>query len=505
MGIPHDSIQEKFNRLTVGMTRDEAIAEMGTTYTTDGNKLVWTCPGHASSAITVEFEDGSYVVDAFKDDSAGGRVFDPALIMEDVYESPRFQLRFIEEPMAASALNETIASIRQHAKEIESADDSTDKIHVAYDPLVLPAHEPWKLLCKVPRIDTGEAREKQRKKEERERQEADDQSALVSEMTRSEKNHAIERGLELLAPLNADCITYTTEYWSFEYCHNMYVRQFHRHPPDQNGQVLEVEYKLGEYTNRKQLGSPDEPHQTAELATGGEHHGRSDDDAARTTQLSTMGRSRYLTQVWGGGTLCDITRQPRQVEVQFHCDVNGHERIALVEEVVSCQYVVVINTPRLCADPLFYNTAHSVVHDIQCQHVVPDEQFQRVVDSMRRVKEMAQRKDNMAIGSDEPAVEAPSTEQEGAPEDKNSNEDKDDTRPQLVISLNDAKLAELTRGNEDVLQGFLAMIYGDPKLKVQFQQNQKEETEVSNKNDESKAIKIKKKKAPLKQKTHDEL
>ncbi|KAJ2403341.1 hypothetical protein GGI23_000046 [Coemansia sp. RSA 2559] len=61
MGIPHESIQDKFNRLTVGITQEEAIAEMGTSYTRDGNKLVWACPGHASSFITVEIEDGRVV------------------------------------------------------------------------------------------------------------------------------------------------------------------------------------------------------------------------------------------------------------------------------------------------------------------------------------------------------------------------------------------------------------------------------------------------------------
>ncbi|KAJ1786801.1 hypothetical protein LPJ59_005856, partial [Coemansia sp. RSA 2399] len=142
MGIPHESIQDKFNMLTVGITREEAIAAMGTSYTTDGNKLVWACPGHASSFVTVEIEDGCVVdssissllalvalqwacaVSGFKDGSTGGRVFDSALIMEDVYESPRFQLLFVEEPMAASLLNETIADIRRQADEVENMDDN---------------------------------------------------------------------------------------------------------------------------------------------------------------------------------------------------------------------------------------------------------------------------------------------------------------------------------------------------------------------------------------------
>ncbi|KAJ2089108.1 Protein OS-9 [Coemansia sp. RSA 986] len=528
-GIPHDTIQDKFNKLTVGITREEAIAAMGTSYTTDGNKLVWACPGHASSCITVEIEDGCvvatatllaiqwpYAANGFKDGSTGGRVFDPALIMEDVYELPRFQLQFTEEPMAASLLNKTIASILRHAKELEEGKDDNAHASIAYDPLVLPASTSWKLLCKVPRIDTVMALEMQKKQQEEEeerlREAAGGNDVLVSEMSRGERSRAIERGVELLDPLKADCIMYNTEYWTFEYCHNMYVRQFHRNAPDQNGQVLEVEYKLGEYANRKPISAKagdDGPDGSSELTY------TDDSDAVRTTQLSTIGRNRFLTQVWGGGTMCDITRRPRQVEVQFHCDVNGHERIALVEEIVSCQYVVVVNTPRLCADPLFYNTADSTVYDIKCQHVVPDDQYQQVVDSIRRAKEMSERMHNMAIGSNEPAAGADEKRTDGESgaangglqptKDKAATSSKDDAaQPQLVIALNDAKLAELTKGNEDVLQGFLAMVYGDPKLKVEFQQGAQlqdsSKSQKSEKSEEKADLKaIKKKKATQKQ------
>ncbi|KAI7833931.1 hypothetical protein BX661DRAFT_169034 [Kickxella alabastrina] len=55
------------------------------------------------------------------------------------------------------------------------------------------------------------------------------------------------------------------------------------------------------------------------------------------TKVIRIGRKRFLTQVWGGGTLCDITGKPRQVEVQFHCDPNGPERISLADEVAVCR------------------------------------------------------------------------------------------------------------------------------------------------------------------------
>ncbi|KAJ2683946.1 Protein OS-9, partial [Coemansia sp. RSA 1285] len=320
---------------------------------------------------------------AANDDGADGMkealVFDPAVIMEDVYETPRFRMVVLEEPIPASQLNRTVASIRREAEEAEEAEKSAaaaaaaggdedngtkDAPVVAYDALVMAGGaSSWKLLCKIPRVIETQ---------EEEKEESSKDGAGEEEMSRTERRKAIARGVELLDPLKSDCITYVSEYWSFEYCHNMHVRQFHRSAPDRNGRVLEVEYRLGDYASRKPVGATttaaakedDGALDSAAVAHGTGSSVPDGVDAALTTRISAIGRTRFLTQVWGGGTLCDITRQPRQVEVQFHCDANGPERIALVEEVESCRYVVVVNTPRLCADPMFYNAAVSAVHDI---------------------------------------------------------------------------------------------------------------------------------------------
>ncbi|KAJ2662021.1 Protein OS-9 [Coemansia sp. RSA 1200] len=507
LGIPHESVHDKVNGIAPGTSRDIVVAALGPSYSVDGNSLVWTCPGHSSGRIAVEFVDGCVVgtttlvatilllaatalcaaAAAANDDRTdgmkGAQVFDPAVIMEDVYETPRFRMVVLEEPIPASQLNRTVASIRQEAEEAEKSaataaataaaaagedEDNGDKDApvVAYDALVMPDGASWKLLCKIPRvIDT---REEEQEKQRQQQQESRAAGVGEEEMSRMERRRAIERGVELLDPLKSDCITYVSEYWLFEYCHNMHVRQFYRSTPDRNGRVLEVEYRLGDYASRKPVGATtkaddDDGNGSGDgaLDSAAAVHGASssvpdDADAALTTRISAIGRTRFLTQVWGGGTLCDITRQPRQVEVQFHCDANGPERIALVEEIESCRYVVVVNTPRLCADAMFYNAAVSAVHDIQCQHVVPDHSYRRVVDSIRGKTNPAEAVESAAVSHAEETASVAG--KPGVPQ------------PQLVIALNDPRLAELTRNNEDALQRFLAMVYGDPKLRVQFEQ-----------------------------------
>ncbi|KAJ1991577.1 Protein OS-9 [Coemansia sp. RSA 1358] len=375
-------------------------------------------------------------------DGEGG-VFDPALIMEDVYESPRFQINLAEKPLRLSLLDDTLAKLRQRVPE--------DPVELAYDPVVLLAGSEWKFICQVPRVDTRAAQEKLKT---RQQENITASEALLREMSREEQRQVVERGVELLDPLKASCLSYTSEYWTFEYCHNRYVRQYHRSAPGQSGRIVEVGYKLGEYTNRKQISAEE-----------GSDVG--------TTKISTIGRKRFLTQMWGGGTMCDVTGRPRQVEVQFHCDLNSPEGVALVEEVFSCQYVVVIRTPRLCADPLFYNMAESAIHNISCQHVVPDEDYDRVLAALEQKE--SESINSLGIASDEAHSHDDTESAQSSIGDeaikRKEEENKTDDEPQLVISMNDPRLAEITKGNEDLLRLLLSMAFGDPKLQIQFAEN----------------------------------
>ena len=109
-----------------------------------------------------------------------------------------------------------------------------------------------------------------------------------------------------------------------------------------------------------------------------------DDDAADT--------KRYLVQRWGGGTVCDMTGMERKVEVQvsldlpnsekrqltyllqFHCNTQSTDRIALIREIAICEYVLVVHTPRLCGEPVFLASSEgaggpSPVNLIKCQPI----------------------------------------------------------------------------------------------------------------------------------------
>ncbi|PIA13015.1 hypothetical protein COEREDRAFT_83773 [Coemansia reversa NRRL 1564] len=336
-------------------------------------------------------------------------------------------------------------------------------------------------MCQVPRVDRI-----------RDAKSTNDaiQSKQKSKDPQEEERQAISRGLELLVPLKGNCITYVSGWWTFEYCHGKTVRQYHRMSPDQHGHIAEIEYRLGEYSHRRKYPALG-PASSTDSADNKAHDANNymGNEVARTTQIRKTGRKRFLTQVWGGGTLCDITRQPREVEVQFHCDPNSPERIAMVEEIATCQYVVVINTPRLCVDTSFYDTSASTVYDIKCQQVVPDADYDALT---------AEQMPRLAADGSHP--EESNAEQNEKPDKKNDDDDniplamlgqnkrsidnsiKDSERttektsrntkpPQIVLSLNDPALVDAARQNRDMVRRLLALAYGDLNLEVEFSTN----------------------------------
>ncbi|SPO30730.1 uncharacterized protein UTRI_05347 [Ustilago trichophora] len=105
--------------------------------------------------------------------------------------------------------------------------------------------------------------------------------------------------------------------------------------------------------------------------------GEANRDVAATTAAPAgheSQRHRYLTQRWTNGTMCDMNHQPRTVEVQYRCsNRKPHEdRIVMIKETTICNYVLVIETPRLCADAAFGSEKEEAPLPIQCHRVVDD-------------------------------------------------------------------------------------------------------------------------------------
>ncbi|KAI8998526.1 hypothetical protein BD414DRAFT_512144 [Trametes punicea] len=169
----------------------------------------------------------------------------------------------------------------------------------------------------------------------------------------------------LLQPLSGKCLYHRQGWFTYSYCHNSQVRQFHelhhQHIPSTGEYKPEEDPEWEAYTLGR---APATLEAGAELTTA-------EAAAAANLELARGAGSHYLVQRWGDGTYCDKTGRKRD----FHCSMTMTDTILFVKETQTCHYVVHIATPRLCGEPGFRSRIDSAEeHPIRCREVLsPDE------------------------------------------------------------------------------------------------------------------------------------
>lgn len=92
--------------------------------------------------------------------------------------------------------------------------------------------------------------------------------------------------------------------------------------------------------------------------------------------IHTGSSGRYLAQKYTSGTLCDLTKQPREIEIQYHCPTSSsvagltNPRIAHVKEVTTCNYQMLVYVPQLCEDRAFRKVKEGSALEIRCRRIV---------------------------------------------------------------------------------------------------------------------------------------
>ncbi|KAF7793186.1 hypothetical protein EIP86_004295 [Pleurotus ostreatoroseus] len=166
------------------------------------------------------------------------------------------------------------------------------------------------------------------------------------------------------------CTQHRQGWFTYAYCHNSHVRQFHELSKPQSQRP--GEYKPEEDTEWEAytLGrAPPTPEPGAELTVAQEAA------IAANVELARTAGSRYLVQRWGEGTYCEKIGRKREIEIQFHCSMTMTDTILFVKETQTCHYVLHIATPRLCGEPGFRSRADTREEAfIRCREVLgPDD------------------------------------------------------------------------------------------------------------------------------------
>ena len=130
----------------------------------------------------------------------------------------------------------------------------------------------------------------------------------------------------LLAALDGQCAKLSQGWWTYEWCHRRYVRQFHA-----QGSKIDPDWSLGGYSRTVVKGDLDMKNAPADPA---------------------LARDVFDQQ----GQICHETNTLRQTNVTFKCcepDKRRRHRTYLVsvDETSLCNYEVVVCSPSLCTQP----------------------------------------------------------------------------------------------------------------------------------------------------------
>lgn len=187
-------------------------------------------------------------------------------------------------------------------------------------------------------------------------------NAELSEVAmRKKESDIIFRGLKLLEGMRGHCLYYHQGWWTYKFCYGMEIKQFHAMGPV-NGIIpwppMEdpnaYQFVLGKF-------SPD----LLQI------------DEGQGTLVHTSAERSYLTQVWTDGTRCDKTGDPRRIDIEYHCAIHMPDVISSIKEVSTCNYKMIVQTPKMCSDAAFVPPQVSNVEDIDCHAVVSDEYYEK--------------------------------------------------------------------------------------------------------------------------------
>lgn len=189
-----------------------------------------------------------------------------------------------------------------------------------------------------------------------------------------ELSRASERGWELLNELQGTCLYYGSGWWSYSFCYDKEIVQFHAQATGVQGGKPVKEPKTPEYVLGRTKALPKPQKQQGSNVAENQAGDESKSVAPQNTELQVKGDQRYLVQRLDGGTVCDLTGRPRTIEIQYHCNPNIKDaQISWIKEVTTCAYLMVVHTERLCDDVAFLPPKETRAHPISCRTIISND------------------------------------------------------------------------------------------------------------------------------------
>lgn len=175
-------------------------------------------------------------------------------------------------------------------------------------------------------------------------------------------------------------------YWTVGYCFGDKIMQFHEDLVDflsgnHRAQLPNHVYVLGKFPNAKPYKQTEIRNQRDEqnkvnldprdfIVFEGEFSSFGDDEVDYSTNTQ-----KFIKHTLGNGEICDLTLQPRTVDIVYKCDQDfGRPGIMEIQEIKTCQYQMIVNVPGLCLLEEFRkNLIHENIVDITCKKIDQDD------------------------------------------------------------------------------------------------------------------------------------
>lgn len=248
-------------------------------------------------------------------------------------------------PTYSADFTEPTATEARDAGASAAADADSGSAH-AYEVLNMSPH---RYLCSIPVIQPPAP-----------------ENETANELARAEEARELSRaatsGWELLGHLEGSCLYFSSGWWSYSFCNNHKIVQYHGLAAVPDGRPPRRDPNTVDYVLGRVPAIPASSEQKSLRSSKGE---------PIPAELQVKGDQRYMVQRLGGGTICDLTGRERTIEVQYHCvpGMRG-DRIGWIKEVTICAYLMVINTPSLCNDVAFLPPEEVKANPISCQLII---------------------------------------------------------------------------------------------------------------------------------------
>lgn len=155
---------------------------------------------------------------------------------------------------------------------------------------------------------------------------------------KNENPEKVESISEILSPLKDNCLIFGQGWWTYEFCYNKHVRQFHLGPKN-----IEADYILGV--------------------------------AQEENQVSETLHKLYYPVFYQEGDICNINNKRRTTEVRFYCSPSANRpSIKSITEPGSCNYQLEIETDLICKHHIYKPILNSV-NQISCISLLETNDF----------------------------------------------------------------------------------------------------------------------------------